>query len=108
MGDHATTNNPSSSTTEAALADKGKGKAQDPDMSMEDDSDSESDNGEEMEEANDDLEPISETNIINGGRRTRGKKIDWEEVRKTSDDMDDEEDDDEDYQGGADEDQMRD
>lgn len=62
------------------------------------------------EEVDDNLEPISESNIISGGRRTRGKTIDWEEVRnKNSDDMEEDEDDDEDYQGGAgDDDQMRD
>lgn len=60
------------------------------------------------EEADDNLEPISEENIISGGRRTRGKNINWEEVRsKTSDEMEEDEDDDEDYQGG-DDDQMRD
>ncbi len=60
------------------------------------------------EEADDNLEPISEENIISGGRRTRGKNINWEEVRsKTSDEMEDDEDDDEDYHGG-DDDQMRD
>lgn len=60
------------------------------------------------EEADDSLEPISESNIISSGRRTRGKNINWEEVRNKTDDMDDDEDDDEDYQGGADDDQMRD
>lgn len=46
MGDHATTNDPS--TTDAAFAEKGKGKAQDPELSMEEDSSSESENGDEM------------------------------------------------------------
>lgn len=46
MGDHATTNNPS--TTEAAFAEKGKGKAQEPELSMEEDSSDESENGDEM------------------------------------------------------------
>lgn len=186
MGDHATTNN--SSTTEAAFAEKGKGKAQDPELSMEEDSSDESENGDEMvsrpcallmvsiehpwsllliygnrsttvhnpsclfftwrhtvvcqwphapstnhfpiaspltnfilrnphitntlhlddEDADDNLEPISEENIISGGRRTRGKNINWEEVRsKASDEMEEDEDDDEDYHGG-DDDQMHD
>ncbi|KAF3394440.1 hypothetical protein F1880_005548 [Penicillium rolfsii] len=80
-----------------------------PELSMDEDSESESENGDEME-ADDNLEPISEANIIPSGRRTRGKTIDWEQVRnKNSDEMEEDEDDDEDYQGGAnDDDQMRD
>lgn len=46
MGDHATTNNPS--TTEAAFAEKGKSKAQEPELSMGEDSSDESENGDEM------------------------------------------------------------
>jgi hypothetical protein len=57
------------------------------------------------------LEPISQDNIISGGRRTRGKQINWENVHsQNADAMEDEEDDDEDYQGAGDDndDQMRD
>ncbi|KAJ5169073.1 Histone H2A.Z-specific chaperone chz1 [Penicillium canariense] len=112
MGDHATINNPSA--TDAAFAEKGKGKAQDPEISMEEDSSSESENENEMadnddEDADDQLEPISQDNIISGGRRTRGKNIDWQEVRdNNADAMEDDEDDDEDYQGGDNDDQMHD
>lgn len=61
----------------------------------------------EDEEDHGNLEPISQENIIQGGRRTRGKNIDWDKVN--ADAMDDEEDDDEDYQAANDEDdQMRD
>jgi hypothetical protein len=63
------------------------------------------------DEDDNNLEPISSENIIQGGRRTRGKVIDYAaEAEKNKDEMEDSEDD-EDYQGGAnndDDDQMRD
>lgn len=64
----------------------------------------------EDEEDHGNLEPISQDNIIQGGRRTRGKNINWDEVHsKNADAMEEEEDDDEDYQAaGDDDDQMRD
>ncbi|KAJ5693292.1 hypothetical protein N7462_002715 [Penicillium macrosclerotiorum] len=116
MGDYATTNDPAANAPDAAFAEKGKGKAQDPthDLSMdEDESDSESeaemaDNNDDDEDG-DNLEPISEDNIISGGRRTRGKNINWEDVRiQNQDEMEDDEDDDEDYQAAEDDNQMRD
>lgn len=56
----------------------------------------------EDEEEGDNLEPISTDNIINSGRRTRGKRIDFaqaaEKAKAEGDDpMDDEDDDDEDF-----------
>lgn len=49
------------------------------------------------------LEPIDQSNIISGGRRTRGKVINYADVaeqNKMNDDDDDE--DDEEYQGADD------
>ncbi|KAJ5220906.1 uncharacterized protein N7469_009793 [Penicillium citrinum] len=108
MGDHATTNDPSNATFE----EKGKGKDVQ-DQIAEDSSDEESDQEPEMvdeEEDDNNLEPISQDNIISGGRRTRGKIIDYAaEAEKNKDEMEDSEDD-EDYQGANDDedDQMRD
>lgn len=53
----------------------------------------------EEEDGQSGLEPISSENIISGGRRTRGKNIDFQQAaEKTKDEMDDDEDDeDEDF-----------
>lgn len=61
---------------------------------------------EDDDEDNDNLEPISADNIISGGRRTRGKNIDFQEAAEKlkADEMDDEDDEDDDYVGAADED----
>lgn len=62
------------------------------------------------DEDDNNLEPISSENIIQGGRRTRGKVIDYAaEAEKNKDEMEDSEDD-EDYHGANDDedDQMRD
>ncbi|KAJ5105174.1 hypothetical protein NUU61_002521 [Penicillium alfredii] len=146
MGDHATlSNDPAANAPDAAFADKGKGKAQDPtqELSMdEDESESESEN--EMadndlsilslplfsfltdvltdflpasdDEEDENLEPISASNIIQGGRRTRGKAIDYAEVAEKSksegDEMEEDDDDDDfeapDDNDNNDDDQMRD
>lgn len=52
------------------------------------------------------LEPIDQSNIIQGGRRTRGKVIDYANVaEQNKGEMDDdEEDDDEEYQAADDDD----
>lgn len=71
---------------------------------------------EEDEEGQNGLEPISSENIISGGRRTRGKNIDFQEAaEKTKDDEMDDDDDDEDFapqdnnnNDNNDDDQMRD
>ncbi|KAJ5156489.1 hypothetical protein N7492_009292 [Penicillium capsulatum] len=119
MGDHATFNDPAANAPDAAAYDKGKGKA-DPaqEVSMDED-ESESEDELEVAENDDDgdegnLEPIDQSNIIQGGRRTRGKVIDYSEAAEKSknagDEMEDS-DDDEDYQGADDnddDDQMRD
>ncbi|TPR08372.1 adenylate kinase family protein [Aspergillus niger] len=93
MGDNnqATTGfDPAANAPDAAAWDKGKGKATDPtqDMRMDDDESDESE-AEEMiddddDEDNDTLEPISSDNIISGGRRTRGKTIDFQAAAENS------------------------
>ncbi|KAL5338788.1 histone chaperone domain CHZ-domain-containing protein [Aspergillus crustosus] len=111
MGDQATfpSNDPAAHAPDAAAYDKGKGKAiDDPmDVSMDEveeseDSDVEEPLAEEDDEEGDNLEPISADNIINGGRRTRGKNIDFQEaaekVKEDPMDEDDEDDDDEDFE----------
>ncbi|OBW63567.1 MAG: Carboxylic ester hydrolase [Aureobasidium pullulans] len=75
---------------------KGKGKAVE-DMDMDDDSSSEEEEQaapEEHEEGEEDnMDEIDEDNIISGGRRTRGKTIDF---AKAAEGLDDDEDEDED------------
>ncbi|PYH77133.1 hypothetical protein BO82DRAFT_345597 [Aspergillus uvarum CBS 121591] len=102
---------------DAAALDKGKGRATEPthDDNLEEEDSDESENEEmsnpitssaDNDEDGDNLEPISEDNIISGGRRTRGKIVDYQaaaEKLKADNMMDDEEeDDDEDYEGGED------
>jgi hypothetical protein len=65
----------------------------------------------EDDDGQDNLEPIDASNIIQGGRRTRGKAIDYADAAQGLDDMDDEDDDDEEYESrddNNDDDQMRD
>ena len=68
----------------------------------------------EEDEGQGNLEPISSENIIQGGRRTRGKNIDFQEAaEKTKNDEMDDDDDDEDFapqdnDNENDDDQMRD
>ena len=51
------------------------------------------------EEDADNMEEISTANIINNGRRTRGKTIDFTKAAKDAgDDLEDDEDDDEDFE----------
>ncbi|KAI5197619.1 hypothetical protein E4T39_07158 [Aureobasidium subglaciale] len=73
-----------------APSSKGKGKAVE-DMDMDEDSSSEEEEQEEGEEDN--MEEIDESNILSGGRRTRGKTIDF---AKAAEGLDDDEDEDED------------
>ncbi|KAF2146076.1 uncharacterized protein K452DRAFT_283357 [Aplosporella prunicola CBS 121167] len=90
-----------------ATIEKGKGKAQDQvpaDVSMgeEDSSDEESGAEQEVpdvEEADEDnMEEIDTDNIIEGGRRTRGKTIDFAKANEEAGNEDYDEDDDEDFQ----------
>ncbi|PLB39195.1 histone H2A.Z-specific chaperone CHZ1 [Aspergillus candidus] len=110
MGDNnmgATLGDQPSGNAPGAL-DKGKGKSvEDPtshEMSVdEDDSESEPEAEEIVEDEDEDdggnLEPISSENIISGGRRTRGKTIDFQEAAEKlkADEMSDDDDDDEDF-----------
>jgi hypothetical protein len=46
----------------------------------------------------DNMEEIDTNNIIEDGRRTRGKKIDFAEAAKNQDDLPEDEEDDDDFQ----------
>ncbi|BDD58086.1 Histone H2A.Z-specific chaperone [Monascus purpureus] len=125
MGDNDKTvlqDDPAANAPDAAAAEKGKGKAKAvEEPAPQDLSEDESDEGsgpediipeeDDDDEDHDNLEPISADNIIQGGRRTRGKQIDFAEAAEKSreagdDEMEDDEDD-EDF--AADEDgEMRD
>jgi len=121
----STYNDPAAHAPDAAALDKGKGKAADDthdDVVMgQDEESSEEESGPEdlnvdddEEEDQDNLEPISPSNIIEGGRRTRGKNIDFAEVAEKAkaagdDPMDDDDDDDEDFEAEREgDDDMRD
>ena len=72
--------------------------------------DDEDDDDDEEDDAN--LEPISAENIIQGGRRTRGKQIDFAEAAEKSKDAGDEvneeeEDDDDDFNAADEDDEMQ-
>lgn len=57
----------------------------------------------EDEDMDNHLEPIDQSNIIQGGRRTRGKVINYADVaEQNKGEMDDDEDDDEEYQAADD------
>ncbi|KAI5300103.1 hypothetical protein KEM56_002724 [Ascosphaera pollenicola] len=64
------------------------------DISSDEDSDVEA-----TEEEDDDsnMEPISSSNIIEGGRRTRGKRIDFSQAAANEKENEEEEDEDEEY-----------
>lgn len=83
------------------ILDKGKGKAADVAMEEDDDSSEEEsgveDHGEVEVEDEDTMEEINTDNIIQDGRRTRGKNIDFQKAAQELED-DDEEEDDDDFQ----------
>jgi len=83
---------------QAAPVDKGKGKAVEPIETEDESSDDEMQEVEGADEPEeDDLAEIDMSNIINTGRRTRGKQIDFAKAaaeEPAKDDEDDEEDDD--------------
>jgi hypothetical protein len=64
----------------------------------------------EDEDEDNNLEPVSQQNIIQGGRRTRGKIINYADVAEQNKDEMEDSDEDDDYQGANDndDDQMRD
>lgn len=52
------------------------------------------------------MEEIDLDNIVPGGRRTRGKQIDWAKASEQVPEDDDEDDDDEDFEAPNDDDKM--
>ncbi|KAK7977618.1 Histone H2A.Z-specific chaperone CHZ1 [Apiospora saccharicola] len=103
-------------TNQAAQAqvEKGKGKAanaEEPvEQSMDEDSDEDEEAGEDAAEEDDDnMDEIDLSNIVEGGRRTRGKVIDWAKAAENVPTNEEDEDDDDDFEGEAaekDEDKM--
>ncbi|KAL5615279.1 hypothetical protein BROUX41_005330 [Berkeleyomyces rouxiae] len=98
---------PGNAQTEGAqYEEKGKGKAvpDTHDVSMDEDDDEEDEDEEELETADahtmedDGMEEIDTSNIIAGGRRTRGKVIDFAKAAAENPADDDEEEDDEDFE----------
>ncbi|KAH6656728.1 hypothetical protein BKA67DRAFT_552863 [Truncatella angustata] len=102
-----------SKVAEAPIETKGKGKGaatEEPvDETMEEDDDSSEDeadgNAAGDEEAEDNMDEIDLNNIVEGGRRTRGKVINWAEAAKNVP-ADEDEDDDDDFEAGGEEDKM--
>lgn len=118
MGDNTGSAIPGHGAAPAQVEDKGKGKAVEPqeDISMgeeEDDSSDEEDEvvediGEEEDDdaGDDNLEPISTDNIIQG-RRTRNRDINYaEEAAKSGEAMDDDEED-EDFKAPGEDTEMK-
>lgn len=60
----------------------------------------------EEEEDEDNMDQIDLDNIVPGGRRTRGKEINWAKAAEELPEEDDDEDDDEDFEAAEDEDKM--
>ncbi|KFX97779.1 hypothetical protein V490_02626 [Pseudogymnoascus sp. VKM F-3557] len=97
-------------------ASKGKGKAADPtqDVSMGEEDEEEDSSDDEIDEAapvvdeadDDNMEEIDTSNIISGGRRTRGRQIDFAQAAKDLPEDEEDEDDDGDFEAPADEDKM--
>ncbi|KAK8107700.1 uncharacterized protein PG998_009713 [Apiospora kogelbergensis] len=90
-------------TNQAAQAtfEKGKGKAgEEPvDQSMDEDSDDDEEAGDDAAEEDDDnMEEIDPSNIVAGGRRTRGKVIDWAKAAENVPTNEEDEEDDEDFE----------
>lgn len=52
------------------------------------------------------MDQIDLDNIVPGGRRTRGKEINWAKAAEELPEEDDDEDDDEDFEAAEDEDKM--
>ncbi|KAK7948301.1 histone chaperone domain CHZ-domain-containing protein [Apiospora aurea] len=84
--------------------EKGKGKAanaEEPvDQSMDEDSDDDEEAGDDAAEEDDDnMDEIDLNNIVEGGRRTRGKVIDWAKAAENVPTNEEDEDDDDDFEG---------
>ncbi|OTB04301.1 hypothetical protein M426DRAFT_320890 [Hypoxylon sp. CI-4A] len=91
-----------------SVESKGKGKAaaQDPvDTAMDEDDDDDDEEEAEGgdEDADDNLDEIDPSNIVAGGRRTRGRVIDWAKAAQDNPAEDDDEDDEEDYEPAVEE-----
>jgi Histone chaperone domain CHZ len=56
----------------------------------------------------DNMEEIDTGNIIQDGRRTRGRKIDFSKAAEELPEEDDDEDDDDDFEAGDEDDEMKD
>ncbi|KAI3327620.1 hypothetical protein HD806DRAFT_328262 [Xylariaceae sp. AK1471] len=92
--------------TDKAVGVKGKGKAvatEEPvDHSMDEDDDDDSGEeevGEDVEEDDDDnMDEIDLNNIVDGGRRTRGRVIDWAKAAEENPAEDDDDDDEDDFE----------
>ncbi|KAJ8124603.1 hypothetical protein O1611_g9037 [Lasiodiplodia mahajangana] len=101
--------------TDETVDVKGKGKAvatEEPiDQSMDEDEEEDSGDEEAGDDADDDdnMDEIDLNNIVDGGRRTRGRVIDWAKAAEENPaDEDDDDDDEDDFQpeGEADGDKM--
>ncbi|KAE8134055.1 histone chaperone domain CHZ-domain-containing protein [Aspergillus pseudotamarii] len=110
-------NDPAVNAPNIATLGSGKGKTtqgfDEMDVSMGENESDESENEDIMEEEDEDdkdnLEPISDKNIITGGRRTRGKVIDFKDAaEKLQDDEGEDDEDDEDFEPEIKNDNMRD
>lgn len=100
-------------------SNKGKGKAteQVQDISMDEGGDDEDDTSEDevdetainVDEADDDnMEEIDTSNIISGGRRTRGRQIDFAKAAQELPEEEDDEDEDDDFEAPVEDDKMED
>ncbi|KAI1135244.1 hypothetical protein F5Y05DRAFT_394923 [Hypoxylon sp. FL0543] len=95
----------STKASEQPVQAKGKGKAtEEPvDSTMDEDDDDDDDEEEEENEGGDDdaddgMEEIDLSNIVAGGRRTRGRVIDWAKAAQENPAEDDDEDDEDEYE----------
>ncbi|KAI1494634.1 histone chaperone domain CHZ-domain-containing protein [Biscogniauxia mediterranea] len=98
---------PTKVTDEQQAAEaKGKGKAVatevPADQQMEEDDDDDDDDDEEEgdgeDEADDGMDEIDMNNIVEGGRRTRGRVIDWAKAAEENPAADDDDDDEDEFQ----------
>ncbi|KAI1766622.1 histone chaperone domain CHZ-domain-containing protein [Hypoxylon sp. FL1150] len=92
---------------------KGKGKGKGPateepvDNAMDEDDDEEEEDDDEAEGGDDDdnMDEIDPSNIVEGGRRTRGRVIDWAKAAEENPADDDDDEDEDDYEPAVPEDQ---
>ncbi|KAF2084402.1 hypothetical protein K490DRAFT_68866 [Saccharata proteae CBS 121410] len=108
MSGEGVAQNTGASTSDTTV-EKGKGKAvdQNRDDAMEEDDSSSEESGAEQEPAEveepdeDNMEEIDTDNIIQDGRRTRGKTIDFAKAAEEAGDMDEDDDEDDDFEDEA-------